>query len=154
MKSALKLVLIIVILTYGIDKAVYYTLNKISDKVMSGQSIGKLNQFLSIKDSVNLIAFGSSRSNHHIDVKQLNANSYNMGIDGSSIAYAAALIQLLPENKSQTVLLNIDPNQLFIEDYDGSDVKGLITKYNRNTKIKEAIASVNQDNSLQYFLWC
>ncbi|MEH6538374.1 MAG: hypothetical protein V7719_18400 [Psychroserpens sp.] len=153
MKSTLKLVLIILLLTYGIDKVVYLVLNKISDNVMTGQSIGKLNQFLSQKDSINLIAFGTSRSNHHIDVKKLNISSYNMGMDGSSIAYAATLIKLLPKGKDQTVILNIDPNKLFIDDYDGSDIKGLITKYNRNRTVKEDIKDINQDNVLQYFLW-
>ncbi|WP_298757694.1 hypothetical protein [uncultured Psychroserpens sp.] len=153
MKSALKLVLIILLLTYGIDKVVYLVLNTISDKVMSGQSIGKLNQFITVKDSIDLIAFGTSRSNHHIDVKKLKSASYNVGMDGSAIAYAATLIQLLPKDKAQVIVFNIDPNKVFVDDYDASDIKGLITKYNRNPIIKEAISEANQDNSLQHFLW-
>lgn len=153
MKSTLKLLIIVLILTYCLDKIVYLVLNKISDQVMSGQSIGKLNQFLSKKDSLNLIAFGTSRSNHHIDVKKLNTSSYNMGMDGSSIAYAATLIKLLPKEKKQTVLLNIDPNKLFDDTYDGSDLKALATKYNRNKTIKEAIKNANQNSNLQYFFW-
>lgn len=153
MKKALKLIVIILLLTYGIDKIVYIVLNTISDKVMTGQSIGKLNQFLSQKDTLTLISFGTSRSNHHIDVRQLNASSYNMGMDGSAIAYAATLIQTLPEDKAQIVILNIDPNKVFIDDYEPTDIKGLITKYNRNETIKLSIDEAQQNNSLQYVLW-
>ena len=120
---------------------------------MSGQSIGKLNQFMSIKDSLDLIAFGTSRSNHHIDVKKIKRASYNVGMDGSAIAYSATLIQLLPTNKEQVIIFNIDPNKVFVDEYSGSDVKGLITKYNRNPTIQKAISEANQDNIIQHFLW-
>ncbi|WP_298901886.1 hypothetical protein [uncultured Psychroserpens sp.] len=153
MKSALKLILIILLLTYGMDKLMYMGLNKISDKVMSGQSIGKLNQFMILKDSLDVIAFGTSRSNHHIDVKKIKPSSYNVGMDGSAIAYSATLIQLLPKDKDQLIIFNIDPNKVFVDDYDASDVKGLITKYNRNPIIKKAVSEANQDNVLQHFLW-
>ena len=46
LKQLLKLIALILVLSYTIDKVAFFSLNAISDNVMSGQAIGKLNQFL------------------------------------------------------------------------------------------------------------
>jgi len=151
MKKAIKLILLILVISFGIDKIVYYSMNAISDKVMSGQAIGKLNQYLQIKDSVDLLVFGTSRANHHIDVSKLDASSFNMGMDGTAIAYSSTLIKLLPKNKEQTVIWHIDPNKVFDTVYKPDDILGLNSKYHRNKTIKEEIKKNGQSNPIQSF---
>ncbi len=153
MKKALKLVVLILVLSFIVDKVVYYSLNKLSDKVLSGQAIGKLNQYLFQKDDLNVIAYGTSRANHHIDVSLLDTSSFNMGMDGSSLAYSSTLIKLLPKNKKQTVIWHIDPKKVFDSNYDGEDIKGLVSKYHRNDIIQSEINKVKQNNPLQLFYW-
>lgn len=153
MKKSIKLILIILILSYGLDKVVYFSLNNISDRVLSGQAIGKLNQFLQEKDNLHHIVFGTSRANHHIDVNQFSKAGFNMGMDGSSIAYSSTLIKLLPRKKEQIVIWHIDPKRVFDHSYNADDIKGLVTKFHRNDIIKTEIKNVHQDNPIQSFYW-
>ncbi|NNE32469.1 MAG: hypothetical protein HKN40_08880 [Winogradskyella sp.] len=152
-KKFLKIIVLILLISYGLDKLVFYSLNKISDKVMTGQAIGKLNHFLSIKDSAEVLVFGNSRANRHIDVKLFNNNSYNMGIDGIGIAYNSTLINTLSKTKKQLVLVHIDTKNLFDADYDGSDIRGLKAKYNRNLTITKALDESGQLSVLQKFYY-
>ncbi|MAX70193.1 MAG: hypothetical protein CMC76_03695, partial [Flavobacteriaceae bacterium] len=65
LKKLLTIVLLTITISYALDKLIFFGLNKISDNVMSGQAIGKTNQFLSVKDTTDFIVFGNSRANHH-----------------------------------------------------------------------------------------
>ena len=148
-----KLVLIFIALSYGLDKVIFYSMNALSDKVYTGQSIGKANQFLKMKVNLDFIVFGSSRANHNIDPDKIADNSFNMGVDGTSLAYSAALIKLLPPKKKQTVLLHIDLKNVFNDKYVGDDIKFLANKYNRNTIIQQETDKLKQNNLLQKFYY-
>jgi hypothetical protein len=152
-KNFLKIVLLVLAISYFIDKLVFFSLNKISDKVMTGQAVGKLNHFLSVKDSVDFIVFGNSRANHHIVVDMFSANGYNMGVDGTGIAYSSTLINTLPKDKKQLILVHIDTNNFFDSIYDGEDIRGLKTKYQRNNIITTALNKSRQLSSLQHFYY-
>ncbi|WP_339624083.1 hypothetical protein [uncultured Winogradskyella sp.] len=149
LKQLLKLIALILVLSYTIDKVAFFSLNAISDNVMSGQAIGKLNQFLKVKDTTNLLVFGNSRANHHIVVDKLNPNAYNMGINGIGIAYNSTLINTLNPKKKQTVIVHVDTKNFFNDTYDGSDIRGLKTKYNRIDKITSALNESGKISSLQ-----
>lgn len=151
LKYIVKTLLAIFIVSIFIDRMVFFGFNKISDKVYSGQTIGKLNQYLKIKDSLEIIVFGSSRANHHINPVKINKNSFNMGIDGKSIAYSGTLIKLLSTKKRQTILLHIEPETVFNENYSGNDIKVLNVKYNRDFIIKKEIDKIEQNNFFQIF---
>ncbi|WP_452230249.1 MULTISPECIES: hypothetical protein [unclassified Lacinutrix] len=149
-----KLIAFIIVLSFVVDKIAYFTITKISDTVYSGQAIGKLNHYLSIKDTTKLIVFGSSRANHHIDVKKLNESSFNMGVDGKFIAYSATLIKLLPKDVKQTVILHVDPNVAYREHYNREETKTLMVKYHTNDIIKKELIRADLTNPLQEFYWC
>ena len=148
----IKVIVLILICSYLMDKITFVLLNSISDKVYSGQSIGKLNQFLEIKDDLDFIVVGSSRANHHVDVEKIAYNSFNMGLDGTKMAYASTLIKTLPNNK-QVILMHISPETAFSKSYSGEDIESLKSKYNRNTSIKNEIDHLEKNNPLQRFYW-
>jgi hypothetical protein len=152
-KKLIKIVVLILLISYGLDKLVFLGLNKISDKVMTGQAIGKLNHFLSLKDTTDFLVFGNSRANHHINVNLFNDNSYNMGIDGIGIAYNSTLINTLQIEKKQFILIHIDTKNFFDTEYNGSDIGGLKTKYKRNPKITKALDNSGQLSDLQHFYY-
>ena len=149
----LKLVIFVIVLSFVLDKALYYTVTKISDNVYSGQAIGKLNHYLAVKDTTKMIVFGSSRANHHIDVKQLEPSSFNMGVDGKFIAYSATMIKMLPTDKSQVVMLHVDPNVAFREYYSREDMRSLMVKYHTNDIIRSELQKAELNNALQEFYW-
>lgn len=152
-KKLLKIVILIVLISYGLDKILFFSLNEISDKVLSGQAIGKLNHFLSQKDIADFMVFGSSRANHHIDVNQFSNNGFNIGVDGTGIAYSSTLINTLPKNKEQLIIVHLDISNLFDEDYDGSDIRALKSKYHRDYEITQTLDKSGQISVLQKFYY-
>ena len=150
----IKVLAFIIVLSFIVDKVVYYTVTKISNTVYSGQAVGKLNQYLHIKDTTKTIVFGSSRANHHIDIRKLTASSYNIGIDGKFVAYSAILIKLLPKDKHQNILLHLDPNVGFRPTYSREEIKSLMVKFHTIDVIKEELIKAEKDNVFQRFYWC
>eukprot|EP01093_Parvamoeba_rugata_P018786 TRINITY_DN8122_c0_g1_i1.p1 TRINITY_DN8122_c0_g1~~TRINITY_DN8122_c0_g1_i1.p1 ORF type:complete len:315 (-),score=59.60 TRINITY_DN8122_c0_g1_i1:271-1215(-) len=148
-KKLIKIIILTLLISYGLDKLVFFGLNKISDNVKTGQAIGKLNHFLELKDNTDFLVFGNSRANRHINVDLFSDNSYNMGIDGVGIAYNSTLINTLQENKEQFILVHIDTKNFFDTTYDGSDIRGLKTKYKRNPIITSALDESGQLSKLQ-----
>lgn len=150
----LKVFTLVVVISFSIDKLAYYTLNAISDRVYTGQGIGKLNHFLKLKDSLDIIIMGSSRANHTIDASNLGNRAFNMGLDGRHIAYTNALVQLLPPDRPQTIILQVDPAGAVASSYDGNDIRALATYYNRLSTVREKIDALQQQNVFQHVYWC
>lgn len=149
----LKIVLLCVAISFVVDKVVFFAMNKISDNVMTGQAIGKLNHFLSIKDSVDILVFGNSRANHHINVEKLSKSSFNNGTDGIGIAYNSTLINTLDKSKKQLVIVHIDTKNFFDTNYTGLDIRSLKTKYHRDEIISSYLDKSNTLSSLQKFYY-
>lgn len=147
--SFLKIVGIILVTSLLMDRLVYLSINSISDKVYTGQGIGKLNHYFKIKDSLDLVVFGSSRANRHFVIKELSDNGFNIGVDGRKIAYPATLVELLPADKKQTVIFNVDISYMIDSTYQGQDVDALMTYYNRNKIIRNNIDHLKQNNHFQ-----
>ena len=151
-KYVFKLLLVLFIISYLLDKLVYFGLNKMNDKVLSGQGVGKLNQYLQLKDQVDLLVFGSSRANHNVDNIRIDSSSYNMGVDGTSIAFATTLIKLL-QTKQQTLLIQIDPETAFDTAYSGKDLESLKILYNKNLIVKNELIKLDLNNPFQNVYW-
>ncbi|MDO5980490.1 hypothetical protein [Flavivirga spongiicola] len=154
MKKIIKLILILAIVFFITDRVVYLAIKTFDKKVFTGQSVGKVNQFLLLKDSVDLLVFGSSRANHHLDNRLLDSSSYNMGVDGTKIGYSAALIATL-NKKRQNIFIHIDPDMLFDSEYKGDDISILLNLIKRNKKIDEFIFDfLPQENYLSKIFNC
>lgn len=154
LKNIVKIITVVLALSYLIDKVVFYGLNSISDKVMTGQSIGKLNHFLSVKDSVDILIFGNSRANHHFDTYQFKKSIYNIGTDGSGIAHLSTLINTLDEKKEQLIIVHLDTKDFFDDNYKGEDLLGLKSKYSRNKIITQRLDESKKVSILQKFYNC
>ena len=151
--ATLKLIAIILITSFLIDKIIYFSLNRLGSQVFTGQTVGKLNQYIAVKDTLDIVVFGSSRANHHIDPTRFSQSSFNMGMDGQFIAYFTTLIKLLPKNITQKVILHLDPNKLFDEKYLGNDISALSIKYHENQIIKSEIDKAENASFLNHFFW-
>lgn len=153
-KYVMLLISIVLISTFLCDKLVYLGLNRISDKVMSGQRVGKFNHYLSLKDSVDVVLFGSSKVNHNVNPSLLEESTFNMGLNRRSIACAAALVKLLPKDKKQVVLLQVDGVDIFNPRYQGQDVEALLPMFHRNSTLKKEIKKAGVKSWVNDFFWC
>lgn len=152
MKS-IKLFISIVFVLFLLDKIVFFVLLTIDKNVMTGEGVGKINQFNIVKDTTQYIVFGNSRANHHIDPKVFGNSAYNIGVGGRKMAYSATLIQTLPKHKKQHVLLQIDPPYVYDTTYVGSDIDALYIKYHQNDVIKNKIDEIGRQNHFSIFFW-
>jgi len=153
LKKFIKIIILTLAISYSVDKLIFFSLNKISDKVMTGQAVGKLNQFLSVKDTSDFLVFGNSRANHHIDVGMFSESSYNIGVDGTGIAYSSTLINTLQKEKKQLILVHVDTKNFIDSTYNSQDIRSLKTKFKRNNSITEALNKSGQLSALQHFYY-
>ena len=153
-KKIFTLLLFIAIISYVMDKIVYFAISKMEENVFTGQNVGKFNHFLEVKDSIDLVFIGSSRANHHYNPKMFSKHSFNMGLDGRNIAYFWTVIKMLPIDKKQDVIINIDPNNIFDSEYTGEDITALGYQYHKSEKIKEELERRNKINPLIKYYWC
>ncbi|WP_298555624.1 hypothetical protein [uncultured Algibacter sp.] len=142
MKKSIKLFSLISLLFFAADRIVYNTISSIDKQVFTGQTGGKVNQFLTLKDSVNLLVFGNSRASHHLDTKLLDSISYNAGADGSRIGYSTALVSVL-EKKEQTILVHIDHWDIYDSEYKGKDVLSFLSLASKNEDISRFISEIH-----------
>lgn len=118
------------------DRIVTMVISNAEKKIFIGSSIGKVNQFSKVKDSVDVLVLGSSRALHHVDTRNFGESAFNIGADGKKVAYCAALSSML-QKKGQIVLVHIDHNRVFDKDYEGRDGKGLLYKAESNENLSE-----------------
>lgn len=142
-----------IVLSFLIDKIVFYSLKKVETKIYSGQGVGKLNQYLSLKDSLDVVILGSSRANHHLNPEAFSNKAYNMGQDGKQMAFYWTTLKMLPKTKSQTFIINIDTKNIFDSEYSGEDIRSLAYKFHQNQTIKDELQRYNQFNPLIHYYW-
>nr|WP_294777090.1 hypothetical protein [uncultured Flavobacterium sp.] len=152
MKS-LKLFLIVLLSVLVIDKIVFFGLLQMDKRVLVGEGVGKLNHFFKVKDTTEIIFFGNSRTNHHINPKYFSYSSFNIGVNGRKTAFSATLIQTLPKRKKQTVVLQLDTKNIFDNQYNAEDLDALAVKYHQNDIIKTQIDNAGRNNYFSTFLW-
>ena len=150
-KFFVKTVILFLIISFALDKLIYLSISQIDKKVFSGAMIGKVNHYLSIKDMTDLIVFGSSRANHHINTSKMG--EFNMGMDGKDIAFNSTLIKLLPKNYKQTVVLHLDSESFFNENYDGRDIKTLKNLFYRSEIVNKEFKKLNQNELIATFYY-
>ncbi|MBC3758978.1 hypothetical protein H7U19_11215 [Hyunsoonleella sp. SJ7] len=138
MKKSFKLFLVLLLVFIIVDRLISFGLGSMANKVVTGQGVGKVNQFLKIKDSVNLLVFGSSRANHHVENQMLDTASFNMGVDGTKLGQSAGLISTL-NKKNQIILVHIDQSTVFDEAYQASDILNLINITSDYKSVKSLI---------------
>jgi hypothetical protein len=153
LRFMIKLLLGIAVSSFIIDKAIFFSLNHLSSKVFTGQSVGKINHYIALKDTTKVLIFGSSRANHNVNPNALSASGFNIGVDGTGLAYATTLVKMITSNTNQTLLLHIDPKDAVDANYLGADVKRLAIKYNINDTVRRAINKLGMKNPFQIFFW-
>ncbi|WP_299799163.1 hypothetical protein [uncultured Maribacter sp.] len=149
----IKLIILVVSVVYTLDKVVYFGLETLNKNVYTGASGGKVNQFLREKDNLDFIVLGSSRANHHVDNIKISKNSFNMGLDGTKIAFSATLLKTLPTNKAQIILLHISPKHSLDSNYKGDDIEGLSKLYHQNNIIKEEYNALGKNKIMNQIFW-
>lgn len=149
----IRISIVIILITLFLDRLIYYGISYMRDQVYSGQAVGKFNYFNKIKNEKDVLFLGSSRTSRHFDVNRIASNSFNIGMDGTKLAYSATIFQSLPKNKKQTIIYQIDPEYAIDSTYNGSDVKALLPFYHENSVIRESFKKLKINNPFIHVLY-
>lgn len=153
LKYILKAVFAAVVFILIVDRAVYWGMTQISEKVTSGQAIGKLNYYLKNNKDYDVVILGSSRVSRHFVPEEIAENSFNMGMDGIRLGYSSVMLKLLPRDKEQTVIFHIDHGYAVDKEYTGSDIRALKPFYHKNEIIRQNIDNYNAAGFFDKFLY-
>lgn len=149
----LKTMTMLCLVLYLCDKIVYYGLLELSKHQYSGRLVGKLNQYLRVKDQKRVLVFGSSRASYNVDPAVIDTNSFNAGAEKRDLAYSTTLIKMTGSSK-QLLLLQIDPALVYDSTYLGKDIEALAWKYHQDDLVKSETDRLGLLNSFQHFFWC
>lgn len=128
------LAVLLIVCFYATDRIVAMILSSAEEKIFTGHRVGKVNYFFNVKDSMDILIFGSSRAVHHVDPKTFDRPTFNMGMGATHLGYAAALIATLGKKK-QIVMVQIDYKTMFSPTYSGKDAIELLYKASKNNAI-------------------
>lgn len=137
-KKSFVLFLLILVGLFIMDRVVFTVLHGVEKNVFTGQSVGKANQFNKAKDSVDLLVMGSSRAARHVDPSVFPMPGFNMGMDGTHLGYATALMSTL-ERRHQLILVHVDHHEVYDVDYDGEDMLALMNETLDSKKMQQFI---------------
>lgn len=100
------------------DRVLYYVLDKMSSKAVSGDSGGKINDYLRQQPTPTLAIMGPSTVTYQMNPIYFSVNTYNLGRANSEDAFQTALLSVIVQygKKPKNILLEIDPY-----DYLGDD---------------------------------
>lgn len=136
MKKTIYLFIGLVVSIILADRIVYKVIHNCEKQVFTGEIAGKVNYFDKVKDSMDILVFGSSRALHHVDPSVFGPSTFNMGVDGKRLGYAAGLITTL-KKKNQVILVHIDQEKIFERGYDGTDALSLLNKAQDDAHLME-----------------
>lgn len=148
MKKSIILFISTILTFVIIDRLVSVVISNAEKNIITGNNIGKINYFLKVKDSIDIVVLGSSRALHHIDTGEFDRPAFNIGADGKKIGYSAGITSML-HKENQLLLVHIDHNRVFDLNYDGQDALGLLYKVNEDQKLK---AFIKSNFSTDYYL--
>ena len=146
MKRSLKLTMSILVISLCISNIIGGFLSLAVKDVYTGRSLGKINFFLSKASDFDLLIFGSSRANHHVDVHRISERSFNMGMDGRDIYFNSALFQTLDD--SVMVLFHVDVKDAYS---DGASLRKLVPFYERDEAVDSVLLHHNQIGFIEKF---
>jgi hypothetical protein len=93
------------------DRVVSYIMDKLYEKTFTGQTGGKINYYLSLAQTPELLVMGNSRAFYQIIPDSFNISTYNIAHAGTDDGFNAALLNLLIQKNKypKKILLQIDP---------------------------------------------
>lgn len=153
MKIIKYIIILIFVILIG-DRILSFAIEKIYEGTYTGQTGGKINDFLRNQQNTSILAVGNSRCAHHIIPNQLNKTAYNLSHNGMNLVFHTGLVDQLINNESKhfdTLLLHIELNEAFESDsHNPNDIQHLKYFYNQNDWIKKKINDLSRFESIKY----
>jgi hypothetical protein len=150
-------VFLVAVSLFLLDRIVSCSFDYLYRHMLTGQSGGKINYYLSLEPSPKLLIMGDSRAYRHIDPAYFPVSAYNIGHAGMDQRFQTALLHIIVARKKlpQYILLQIEPPD-FIEHKGSprkiSDTPQHLKYYYRTDTMVEAY--INQISFYEKWKFC
>jgi hypothetical protein len=140
-----KYLAILIVTIFIADRVIYFCIDKIQAKTLTGESGGKINAYLNLKKTVALLIMGPSSSTYQIDPTAFKVDTYNIGHSNTEDAFQAGLLSIIIENnkKPKNIMLHILPDSYLSDDTTNTVINDGILKlkffYNKNKLVTDYI---------------
>ena len=142
---------------FVLDRAGAFLLDKLSAKVMNGETGGKINHYLSLNNTPALIIVGPSAPTYQINPANFLVNTYNIGHSNTDDCFQAGLLSILEQaNKlPKNILLYINPelyNSVKADStFHSPDANKLKGFYGKNELVTKYINQISKNEKYKYF---
>jgi hypothetical protein len=121
-----------------LDRLTGAVLSRMYEQVKTGQTGGKINQYLSLPQTPTLVIMGNSRSLYQVIPDSFSTTAFNLSHAGMGPAFQTGLLSVLADRQRlpDTILLHIEPSD-FSSEQSNQDVLQLKYYYTSNAVVKK-----------------
>jgi hypothetical protein len=151
MKRFVSFALTIIFFLILVDKGAVLILDHFYSKMKTGQTGGKINYYLSLKDSIDLLVMGNSRALYQIIPDSFNMPAFNLSHAGMSQSFQTGLLSVLEENKKlpEIIALHIEPQE-FTGVTHNLDIQNLKYYYGKDSIVTAYISQLSHFEKLKF----
>ena len=135
----------------GTDFVITKLFDKLYERVMTGQTGGEINQYLSFPTHPKVLIMGNSRARYQVDPDSFAASTYSLCHAGMGQVFQTGLLQVIAkENKlPSTIILHVDFEEYLAKD-NLEDIGNLRYYYRKIPSITACIDKISTFEKIKY----
>jgi hypothetical protein len=138
------------------DRVIYFCIDKIQAKTLTGESGGKINAYLHLQKPPELLIMGHSSATYQINPSSFSIDAYNIGHANTKDAFQAGLLSVIIESnkKPKYIMLHVLPDSYLDEDTTSNFVNDDILKlkffYKKNKQVTDYINEIGIKEQIKF----
>jgi hypothetical protein len=126
---------------FAADRLLALAYDFLYNRMLIGQTGGKLNRYLTLPQQPSLVVMGNSRAYYQVIPDSFSVPTYNLCHAGMSQIFQTGLLSVISSHNRlpRTILLHLDPSEYTTGGEQPDDIKNLKHYYNRDTSVTRYI---------------
>ncbi len=120
--------------------------------VRTGQTGGKINQYLSLASTPDVLIMGNSRALYQIIPDSISPTAFNISHAGMGPGFQTGLLSILAQKNRlpKKILLHIEPSD-FTTEQSNTDIQNLKFYYHENSYVRDQINRISKYEKYKYW---
>ena len=146
-------ILTTILVIFVLDRGLALLFDSMYPKVKTGQTGGKINYYLSLTPTPELLIMGNSRAFYQVIPDSFDMKAYNLSHAGLSQIFQTGLLSILEQNNKlpKIILLHISIDEFFGNNKTIYDVQNLKYYYNKNELVTKYISEISDYEKFKYY---
>lgn len=139
------------------DRVIYFAITKVQASTYRGIQGGKINHYLALPQTPNLLIMGPSNAAYQVDPQNFAVPTYNLGHPDTEDAFQTALLSVVIRNNKipKNILLHVNPfaylGKNAKEDYNSKSPLKLGYLYSKDPLVTKYINDIGIKERIKYF---